>query len=78
MGYWDWYYTGDGNPERTKMKKAIEGKDPKDMTEYEYAFYKAEQARKRDKLEREAARMQDERKAERRKQNVRLGLDPDF
>lgn len=74
MGYWDWYYTGDSNPERTKMRKQIEGKKQSEMTEAELVFYRAEQVRRQAKLERDARRMQEEAEEAARKLDKRYGL----
>ena len=75
MGYWSWYNTGDGNPERTKMLKEIEGKDPSEMTEEQLLFYRNEQAKRQEKLERDAARMKQEQEERIEAYDRWMGLD---
>ena len=75
MGYWSWYYTVDGNPDRTKMLKAIEGKRIEDMTEEERFFYQNELAKRQEQMERKAAKMQQEQEERMKAYDHWLGLD---
>lgn len=75
MTYWDWYHSGDGNPERTKLLKAIKEKDIKDLTEKERLFYKNELVKKQEKLAREAAELRKEHDERIAKYDRSLGLD---
>lgn len=75
MGYWSWYFTGDGNPDRTRLLKEIEGKDPSEMNEEQLVFYRNEQAKRQEKLEYEAARLKQEQEDRMKAYDRYLGLD---